>query len=154
MKYKKVITYGTFDMFHIGHLNLINRIKQLGEYVIVGVSTDEFNEKKGKKCFIPYSQRAAIVGAISGVDKVIPEESWEQKRNDILTLGVDCFVMGDDWSGKFDDLRDICEVIYLPRTEGVSTTQLKKALSGITPKLKEDIYSLFEIVDAIKKGLE
>lgn len=127
---KTVITYGTFDLFHIGHLNIIKRAKALGDYLIVAVSSDEFNRIKGKKCQICDKDRMEIVKAIRYVDKVIPEENWEQKRDDIKKYNVDIFVMGDDWKGKFDDLKDICEVIYLPRTEGVSTTMIKEELSS------------------------
>lgn len=116
-------------MFHIGHLNLIKRLLLLGEKLIVAVSTDEFNAIKGKKTLIPYEQRAEIVANIKGVDLVIPEESWDQKSNDIQKYDVDIFAMGDDWEGKFDFLKDYCEVIYLPRTENISTTQLKLELN-------------------------
>jgi len=127
---KKVITYGTFDLFHVGHLNLLKRAKELGDYLIVAVSTDEFNEsEKNKKTFIPYTERAAIIEAIRYVDKVIPENSWEQKVLDIKTYGVDVFAIGDDWIGKFDFLKEYsCEVIYIPRTPNISTTILKKVL--------------------------
>ena len=120
---KTVITYGTFDLFHVGHLNLLRRAKELGDYLIVAVSSDEFNLGKNKVCKIKDTDRMKIVEAIKYVDKVIPETSWEQKI-------VDVFVMGDDWKGKFDFLKDYCEVVYLPRTEGISTTQLKEELKG------------------------
>ena len=125
---RTVITYGTFDLFHIGHLNLLRRAKELGDYLIVAVSTDEFNAIKGKKCKIRDVDRMEIVRAIRYVDKVIPETEWEQKSKDIKKYNVDILVMGDDWKGKFDDLRDECEVVYLPRTVGISTTQLKTEL--------------------------
>lgn len=125
---KKVITYGTFDLFHIGHLNLLKRAKELGDYLIVGVSTDEFNRIKGKECQICDKDRMQIVEAIRYVDEVIPESSWDQKSKDIQEHDVDIFVMGDDWKGKFDDLKEYCEVVYLPRTEGISTTQLKDTM--------------------------
>jgi glycerol-3-phosphate cytidylyltransferase len=127
-KYNTCITYGTFDLFHVGHLKLLERIKSMCSNLIVAVSTDEFNELKGKTCVIPYEQRAAIVGGLKFVDKVIPENNWEQKVEDIKKYNVDCFVMGDDWEGKFDYLKDYCEVFYLPRTEGISTTDLKQRL--------------------------
>ena len=131
MQNKKIIlTYGTFDMFHIGHLRLLNRLSALGDRLIVGVSTDEFNSIKGKKTLIPYEQRAEIVRAIKGVDLVIPENSWEQKPQDIKDFSVDAFAMGDDWAGKFDFLKKYCEIIYLPRTEDISSTELKKALDS------------------------
>ena len=127
-KYNTCITYGTFDLFHIGHLKLLERIKSMCFNLIVAVSTDEFNKLKGKKSIIPYEQRAAIVAGIKYVDKVIPEESWEQKITDVEKYNVDCFVMGNDWEGKFDFLKEKCEVIYLPRTDGISTTMLKEKI--------------------------
>ena len=126
---KIVLTYGTFDMFHIGHLNLLNRLKSLGDKLIVAVSTDEFNSIKGKKTLIPFEQRALIVQNIKCVDMVISEKNWEQKIDDIKKYNVDIFAMGDDWQGKFDFLKDYCEVIYLPRTQNISTTELKKELN-------------------------
>ena len=128
-KEKIVLTYGTFDMFHIGHLNLLNRLKSLGDKLIVAVTTDEFNSIKGKKTLIPFEQRALIVQNIKCVDMVISEENWEQKIDDIKKYNVDIFAMGDDWQGKFDFLKDYCEVIYLPRTQNISTTELKKELN-------------------------
>jgi glycerol-3-phosphate cytidylyltransferase len=128
-KEKIVLTYGTFDMFHIGHLNLLNRLKRLGDKLIVAVSTDEFNSIKGKKTLIPFEQRALIVQNIKCVDMVISEKNWEQKIDDIKKYNVDIFAMGDDWQGKFDFLKDYCEVIYLPRTQNISTTELKKELN-------------------------
>ena len=128
-KEKIVLTYGIFDMFHIGHLNLLNRLKSLGDKLIVAVSTDEFNSIKGKKTLIPFEQRALIVQNIKCVDMVISEENWEQKIDDIKKYNVDIFAMGDDWKGKFDFLKDYCEVIYLPRTQNISTTELKKELN-------------------------
>lgn len=128
-KEKIVLTYGTFDMFHIGHLNLLNRLKSLGDKLIVAVSTDEFNSIKGKKTLIPFEQRALIVQNIKCVDMVISEENWEQKIDDIKKYNVDIFAIGDDWQGKFDFLKDYCEVIYLPRTQNISTTELKKELN-------------------------
>ena len=128
-KQKIVLTYGTFDMFHIGHLNLLNRLKSLGDKLIVAVSTDEFNSIKGKKTLIPFEQRALIVQNIKCVDMVISEKNWEQKIDDIKKYNVDIFAMGDDWEGKFDFLKDYCEVIYLPRTQNISTTELKKELN-------------------------
>lgn len=126
---KIVLTYGTFDMFHIGHLNLLNRLKNLGSKLIVAVSTDEFNSIKGKKTLIPFEQRALIVQNIKCVDMVISEKNWEQKIDDIKKYNVDIFAMGEDWQGKFDFLKDYCEVIYLPRTQNISTTELKKELN-------------------------
>lgn len=124
-----VITYGTFDMFHIGHLNLLRRAKSLGDKLIVGVSTDEFNAGKNKQTVIPWEQRAGIVSAIDCVDEVIPESSWDQKSENIIQYEVGCLVMGSDWTGKFDDLMGLCDVIYLERTEGISSTKIKNSLS-------------------------
>lgn len=129
MHKKRVITYGTFDMFHIGHLNLLNRLSELGDELIVAVSTDEFNALKGKKTLIPYEQRAQIVRNIKCVSEVIAEESWEQKVEDIKRYEIDVFAMGDDWEGKFDFLKTHCELVYLPRTEDISSTDLKVALN-------------------------
>lgn len=125
---KKVITYGTFDLLHIGHVNILRRAKELGDYLIVAISTDEFNKIKGKKAYYPYEQRKAVVEAIRYVDEVIPETSWDQKIEDVQKYDIDVFVMGDDWKGKFDFLKDYCEVVYLPRTVGISTTQIKNDL--------------------------
>ncbi|MDD4199956.1 MAG: glycerol-3-phosphate cytidylyltransferase [Eubacteriales bacterium] len=126
---KKVITYGTFDLLHYGHVNLLQRAKALGDYLIVAISTDEFNwNKKQKKCYFSYEERKRLVEAIRYVDLVIPEEEWEQKISDIKEFKVDTFVIGDDWEGKFDFLKDYCEVVYLPRTPEISTTQIKKDL--------------------------
>jgi len=131
---KRVITYGTFDLLHYGHINLLRRAKALGDYLIVAVSTDEFNQTaKHKKCHLSYEQRKELVEAIRYVDLVIPEERWDQKRSDIKKYHIDTFVMGDDWTGKFDFLKDEgMEVVYLPRTPEISTTQLKKDLFGIS----------------------
>ena len=123
---KKVITYGTFDLFHFGHLEILRRAKDLGDYLVVAVSSDDFNEVKEKKAFYPLEQRKKIVESIVYVDKVIIEENWEQKRQDIIENEIDIFTIGDDWKGKFDDLKDICEVIYMPRTPDISSTNLKK----------------------------
>ena len=125
---KKIITYGTFDLLHTGHINILRRAKMLGNYLIVAVSTDEFNEKKGKCAYYTYEERKAIVESIRYVDQVIPEESWEQKIEDIKNYDIDILVMGDDWEGKFDYLKKFCEVIYLPRTKGISTTKIKQDL--------------------------
>lgn len=125
---KKVITYGTYDLFHIGHLNLLRRAKALGDYLVVAVSSDEFNKTKGKMCEIPERDRMEIVSAIRYVDEVILENCWEQKIEDVKNHNIDVFVMGDDWKGKFDFLKEYCEVVYLPRTEGISTTQIKQNL--------------------------
>lgn len=128
---KRVITYGTYDLLHYGHINLLRRAKELGDYLVVALSTDEFNEKKGKKCYFPYEQRKQMLEAIRYVDLVIPEETWEQKRTDVHEYEIDTFVIGDDWKGKFDFLKEEgVEVVYLPRTPQVSTTQIKAELKG------------------------
>lgn len=125
---KKVITYGTFDLIHWGHINLLRRAKELGDYLIVALSTDEFNAQKNKKAYHSYENRKVILEAIRYVDEVIPEKSWEQKIDDVKKHNIDVFVMGDDWKGKFDFLKDYCEVVYLPRTIGISTTKIKHDL--------------------------
>ncbi|MGY0691293.1 glycerol-3-phosphate cytidylyltransferase [Virgibacillus sp. FSP13] len=122
---KKVITYGTFDLLHIGHINILQRAKEYGDYLIVAISTDKFNELKDKKAYYDFEQRKVILEAIRFVDEVIPENSWDQKVDDVLKHDVDVFVMGDDWKGKFDFLKDYCKVVYLPRTVGISTTKIK-----------------------------
>jgi glycerol-3-phosphate cytidylyltransferase len=129
VKMKKVITYGTFDLLHYGHVNLFQKAKQLGDYLIVAVSSDEFNlEKKNKKSFFSYDERKRLVEAIRYVDLVIPETSWEQKISDIKEFKIDTFVIGDDWKGKFDFLKDYCEVVYLERTPEISTSMIKTEL--------------------------
>ena len=126
---KKIITYGTFDLLHYGHINLLKRAKQRGDYLIVCLSTDEFNKNsKNKECYFSYEIRKQLLESIRYVDLVIPENNWNQKINDIKEFGIDTFVMGDDWKGKFDFLKDYCEVIYLPRTKEISTTKIKKDL--------------------------
>lgn len=126
---KRVITYGTFDLLHYGHINLLRRAKAQGDYLIVALSTDEFNWKeKQKRCYFSYEERKMLLESIRYVDLVIPESKWEQKRTDIHEYHVDTFVMGDDWEGKFDFLKDYCEVVYLPRTEGISTSKIKEDL--------------------------
>ena len=151
---KIVITYGTFDMFHIGHLNLLKRMKEYGDTLIVAVSTDQFNEIKGKKTLIPFEQRSAIVESIRYVDKVIPENNWEQKIEDVQKMDVDTFIIGDDWKGKFDFLTEHCEVIYLERTKDISTSMLKKSMSSFLSIPKEDVLRAFEIIETLKKDFE
>ena len=126
---KRVITYGTFDLLHYGHINLLQRAKALGDYLIVALSTDEFNSKeKNKITYFSYEERKRLLEAIRYVDLVIPEQNWEQKISDVKEFKVDTFVMGDDWKGKFDFLKDYCEVVYLERTPEISTTKIKKDL--------------------------
>lgn len=128
---KRILTYGTFDLLHYGHVILLKRAKELGDYLVVAVSTDEFNDLKGKKSFGDYETRKLMVEAVRYVDLVIPEENWEQKISDIETYKIDTVVMGGDWAGsdRFEYLKEYCDVVYLTRTEGVSTTQIKKELT-------------------------
>jgi len=126
---KRVITYGTFDLLHYGHINLLQRAKQLGDYLIVALSTNEFNEIKGKRCYFSFEQRKKLLESIRYVDLVIPESNWEQKVEDVKKFDIDVFVMGDDWKGKFDFLKQYCEVIYLTRTPEISTTKIKSDLN-------------------------
>lgn len=128
---KRVITYGTYDLLHYGHINLLKCAKALGDYLIVALSTDEFNEQeKHKKSYFSYAERKAMLEAIRYVDMVIPEQAWEQKVTDVDLYDVDVFVIGDDWEGKFDFLKDKCEVVYLPRTPEISSTKIKAELHG------------------------
>ncbi len=125
---KRVMTYGTFDLLHYGHINILKKSKNLGDYLIVGLSSDEFNEIKGKKSVMSYEERKEILDNIKYVDKVIKESNWEQKIEDIIKYNIDIFVIGDDWEGKFDYLKEYCEVVYLPRTKSISTTLIKEIL--------------------------
>lgn len=126
---KTVITYGTFDILHVGHINLLRRARAMGDKLIVALSTDEFNSGKHKSSLLDYNNRKVVLEAIRYVDEVIPETHWEQKIPDVQRLNVDIFVMGDDWEGKFDFLKDYCEVCYLPRTADISTTEIKQSLA-------------------------
>ena len=126
---KRVLTYGTFDLLHYGHINLLRRAKALGDYLVVGLSTDAFNwNEKHKRSYFSYDVRKSMLEAIRYVDLVIPECSWEQKALDVEKYNIDVFVIGDDWEGKFDFLKSQCEVVYLPRTPEISTTKIKKEL--------------------------
>ena len=133
---KRILTYGTFDLLHYGHINLLKRAKALGDYLVVAVSTDSFNELKGKKAYHNYETRKMMLEAVRYVDLVIPEENWEQKIDDVKKYDIDIVVMGSDWAGsdRFDYLKDYCEVVYLPRTEGVSTTKIKEELKLQEPQ--------------------
>lgn len=128
---KRILTYGTFDLLHWGHIRLLKRAKELGDYLIVALSTDEFNAIKGKKAYHPYDERKMMLEAIRYVDLVISENIWEQKKEDIIRYEADILVMGDDWIGKFDDLQEYCDVVYLPRTDGISTSKIKHDLESI-----------------------
>jgi glycerol-3-phosphate cytidylyltransferase len=129
---KRVLTYGTFDLLHWGHINLLRRAKEMGDYLVVAISTDEFNDIKNKKAYHSYENRKMILESIRYVDEVIPEENWEQKVKDVQKYNIDMFVMGDDWNGKFDFLKEYCEVVYLPRTIGISTSKIKKDIHSIS----------------------
>ena len=133
---KRILTYGTFDLLHYGHINLLKRAKALGDYLVVAVSTDDFNEIKGKKAYHNYETRKMMLEAVRYVDLVIPEENWEQKIDDVKKYDIDIVVMGSDWAGsdRFDYLKEYCEVVYLPRTEGVSTTKIKEELKLQEPQ--------------------
>lgn len=125
---KTVITYGTFDILHIGHINLLRRARALGDRLVVGLSSDEFNQSKHKSSLLNFENRKAVLESIRFVDEVFAEHTWDQKPGDIQTYGADIFVMGHDWEGKFDFLSEFCEVQYLPRTEAISTTEIKLSL--------------------------
>lgn len=150
---KIVLTYGTFDMFHVGHVRLLKRLRERGDMLIVGLSSDEFNHAKGKQSFCSYEERSEILLATDFVDEVFPENTWDQKRSDIKRFGINIFGMGNDWEGKFDDLVDICEVVYLDRTEDVSTTDIKKALARISEEdvngLEKSLHTALGIVVAL-----
>ncbi len=139
---KRILTYGTFDLLHYGHIRLLKRAKELGDYLIVALSTDEFNAIKGKKSYHDYETRKKMLEAVRYVDLVIPENNWEQKKDDILTYKIDVCVMGSDWVGsdKFDYLKEYCEVTFLDRTEGISTSKIKEDLG-----LKEPIDNVNQI---------
>ena len=150
---KTVLTYGTFDLFHIGHLNILKRLREYGDRLIVGVSTDEFNAIKGKKPVVPFEQRLEIVQSIRYVDLAIPEDRWAQKREDIATYDVDILGMGADWEGKFDDLADVVELVYLPRTDGISTTEMKRILSAFDERHVEELKRTIDAIGQIVKEL-
>jgi glycerol-3-phosphate cytidylyltransferase len=125
---RTIITYGTFDILHIGHINLLRRARELGDRLIVGLSTDEFNGKKHKTSLLDYENRKVVLEAIRHVDLVIPEQTWEQKLEDVEKYAVDTFVIGDDWRGEFDFLGEFCKVVYLPRTADISSSSIKQTL--------------------------
>lgn len=136
---KRVLTYGTYDLLHYGHIRLLKRAKALGDYLVVAISTDEFNAIKGKKSYHNYETRKEMLEAVRYVDLVIPENNWEQKVQDVLDYKIDIVVMGSDWAGsdRFEYLKDYCEVVYLDRTKGISTTQIKKELN-LQPQTEEN----------------
>jgi len=126
---KRVLTYGTFDTLHFGHIRLLQRARALGDYLIVGLSTDAFNAKKDKVAFHSWEERKFFLEALRFVDLVIAEESWEQKISDVQMYHIDVFTIGSDWEGKFNFLSEYCDVIYLPRTPSISSTQIRDALA-------------------------
>jgi len=135
---KTILTYGTFDLFHIGHVNLLKRAREMGDRLIVGVSTDEFNlSEKSKTTIVPFEHRVKVLESCRYVDQVISESCWQQKADDIVKYKVDIFVMGDDWNGKFDELKTLCNVVYLNRTQDVSSTALKQAVA-VLMQLKQN----------------
>lgn len=146
---KTILTYGTFDLFHIGHLRLLQRLSALGDRLIVGVSTDEFNHLKGKKTVVPFADRIEIVRALACVDQAIPETCWEQKIDDIRRHEVSIFGMGNDWAGRFDELKAYCEVVYLPRTEGISSTHIRKTLKILDQTHVEELKQALDLISSI-----
>ena len=148
---KTVITYGTFDLFHVGHVRLLKRLRSLGDKLVVGCSTDEFNALKGKRTAMPFEQRAELLLACKYVDEVFPEADWEQKRSDIEKYSADLFAMGDDWAGHFDSLQDACEVVYLPRTAGISSTDIK---SLIIARFQNELSSIITEVQMVENRLK
>lgn len=150
---KTIITYGTFDLFHVGHVKLLSRLKRLGDRLVIGLSTDEFNEVKGKSVVIPYEDRKEVLLACKYVDDVFPEENWEQKRQDIIREKADIFAIGDDWIGKFDHLEDIVNVLYLPRTQNISTTDIKAVMSQIEEDKKMEIKNVFTHLSSLVEKL-
>lgn len=151
---KTILTYGTFDLFHIGHLRLFERLNEIGDKLIVGVSTDEFNRIKGKDSIFTFEQRFEIIKSIKYVDFVLPEESWEQKYDDIKKYKVDIFAIGEDWKGKFDALNNFCEVLYLPRTKEVSSSKIKTMLYGLKSSQIEQIKEALDLLQNVAKDLE
>lgn len=151
---KTVITYGTFDLFHIGHLNLLRRLRQLGDRLIVGVSTDEFNAMKGKSTMISFAERIDIVRSLKCVDHAFPERAWEQKKEDVLEFKADIFGMGDDWKGKFDFLSEHCEVVYLPRTAEISSTGIKSAIKALDQRNVAEIKRALDVLASLVVTLE
>lgn len=151
---KTVITYGTFDLFHIGHLKLLKRLASLGERLIVGVSTDDFNSIKGKKTVIPFDERIEIIQALECVDIAIPESNWEQKLSDINKYNVDILAMGGDWEGKFDNFSSECKILYLPRTDGISSTQLKQKLRVLDSDHVNNLKDALDIISSIIQRLD
>ena len=149
-----VLTYGTFDLFHVGHLRLLQRLRQLGDRLIVGVSTDEFNESKGKKSIVRYEDRLEIVASLSCVDHAFPENAWDQKQHDIKRFNASVFGMGHDWEGKFDHLKKDCSVVYLARTEHVSSTEIKRLLQILDRSHVRDLKRALDLISSIVERFE
>ncbi|WP_100655913.1 adenylyltransferase/cytidyltransferase family protein [Alteromonas flava] len=148
-----IVTYGTFDLYHVGHVRLLKRLKQMGDRLVVGLSTDEFNALKGKQVVIPYKDRHEILMSCRYVDHVFEEKCWEQKREDLIREKADIFAIGDDWAGKFDDLEDLVKVIYLPRTKDISTTELKTVLSYLNKEKVAELRNVVENLSTLVKQL-
>lgn len=146
---KTILTYGTFDLFHIGHLRLLERLRAMGDRLVVGVSTDRFNASKGKQTVVPFADRLEIVQGLRCVDHAFAEHNWEQKPADIAAHRVAILGMGDDWRGKFDDLRELCEVVYLPRTEGISSTHIRNSLKVLSPEHVSELKQALDLMSAI-----
>lgn len=150
----KLLTYGTFDLFHVGHVRLLKRLKGLTDKLVVGVSTDEFNSVKGKQSVFSFEERREIVSSCRYVDEVIAETCWEQKAEDIRNLGITCFAIGDDWAGHFDFLSEYCEILYLPRTEAISTTKIKQVILA-TNELDDNVLDNYrEIVSTVRSAIK
>lgn len=146
---RRVITYGTFDLFHVGHLSILRRLRALGDELVVAVSTDEFNAVKGKKTVVRFEDRLEIVRNLRCVDRVIPETHWDQKAGDVQRHGITTFGMGDDWKGKFDFLREHCDVVYLPRTVGVSSTEMKRLINVLDQSHVSELRRAFEMIGSV-----
>jgi glycerol-3-phosphate cytidylyltransferase len=146
---KIVLTYGTFDLFHVGHVRLLKRLAELGDRLVVGLSSDSFNELKGKNTVMSFEQRKEILLSCRFVDDVFEESSWEQKRADVIREHANIFAMGDDWSGKFDDLSDIVDVVYLARTQDISTTEVKTMVNKISDEHKFEIRQSLENLQSL-----
>ena len=148
-----IVTYGTFDLYHVGHVRLLKRLREMGDRLVVGLSTDEFNQQKGKQVVIPYTDRREILLSCRYVDDVFEENSWEQKRADLVREQADIFAIGDDWAGKFDDLEDLVKVIYLPRTKDISTTELKTVLSYLSKEKVNEVRNVVENLSSLIRQL-
>lgn len=148
-----VLTYGTFDLFHLGHVRLLKRAKSLGDKLVVGVSSDEFNQIKGKSSIMPYEHREEIVSSIRFVDQVFPEHNWDQKKADIKRFRADILVMGDDWIGKFDNFKPFCDVVYLPRTQDISSTEIKTAMKSFDREKIDELRCALRTLESIVSKL-